>query len=417
MSSKVQPKDFSIDLFLNKNRIKNNGKYPVMLKVYLKKIRQRKYFPTDFELTEEDFNAILNLSEKGISKKLKEIRNQLINLHAAANEIADGLSYFSFEVFEKEIQKGTISAEKNLAWHYQDYIDTLIARRCIRTAENYRLSLMSISKFNGNKVPDFLIINPDWLKRYELWMVDNGKSLTTVSIYLRNLRAIYNRAKEDKTIPEDLYPFGKRKYIIPEPSAAKKTLKKEELKLLLYGKPNNEFQQKAKDFWFFSFSGNGMNIKDIAYLRLRDIDGDRIVFHRKKTSTTNSKQIPVKVYLNDFIREILEKYGNKTGLPDDHVFSIVNKYDSPEEQLKMLKNFIRFIGQHMDLYAKSLGIQTSVNVKISRHSFATTSILKGQSMEFAQEALGHSNIRTTQAYFSGFEDETKKEFAQKLMDF
>jgi integrase/recombinase XerD len=47
-----------------------------------------------------------------------------------------------------------------------------------------------------------------------------------------------------------------------------------------------------------------------------------------------------------------------------------------------------------------------INIKIARHSFATTAILNGQSMVFAQEALGHSNIKTTQIYFAGFEDET-----------
>jgi integrase/recombinase XerD len=49
-----------------------------------------------------------------------------------------------------------------------------------------------------------------------------------------------------------------------------------------------------------------------------------------------------------------------------------------------------------------------INVKIARHSFATTAILKGQSMEFTQEALGHSNIKTTQIYFAGFEDKRKR---------
>jgi len=38
-------------------------------------------------------------------------------------------------------------------------------------------------------------------------------------------------------------------------------------------------------------------------------------------------------------------------------------------------------------------------------------------MEFVQESLGHSDLKTTQHYFAGFEDETRREFAQGLMDF
>ncbi len=53
----------------------------------------------------------------------------------------------------------------------------------------------------------------------------------------------------------------------------------------------------------------------------------------------------------------------------------------------------------------------------ARHSFATLSVRKGASMEFIQESLGHKDMATMQAYFAGFDDDTKKEFAKGLMDF
>jgi len=58
-----------------------------------------------------------------------------------------------------------------------------------------------------------------------------------------------------------------------------------------------------------------------------------------------------------------------------------------------------------------------INSKIARHSFATNLIRKGGGMEFAQESLGHSNIKTTKAYFSGFADDDKRDMANKMMDF
>ncbi len=38
-------------------------------------------------------------------------------------------------------------------------------------------------------------------------------------------------------------------------------------------------------------------------------------------------------------------------------------------------------------------------------------------MEFIRESLGHSNLKTTQNYFAGFDDNTKKEFSNELMNF
>ncbi|MBK6526241.1 MAG: tyrosine-type recombinase/integrase [Crocinitomicaceae bacterium] len=53
----------------------------------------------------------------------------------------------------------------------------------------------------------------------------------------------------------------------------------------------------------------------------------------------------------------------------------------------------------------------------ARHSYATNAIKKGASLEFIQESLGHENLKTTQIYFAGFDSDTKREFAQHLMDF
>lgn len=82
-----------------------------------------------------------------------------------------------------------------------------------------------------------------------------------------------------------------------------------------------------------------------------------------------------------------------------------------------MKNFIRYINQHFRNFAKSIGIEEKVSTYWARHTFATNAIRNGASMEFVSEALSHSSINTTRAYFAGFENEEKKEFAKKLMDF
>jgi len=98
------------------------------------------------------------------------------------------------------------------------------------------------------------------------------------------------------------------------------------------------------------------------------------------------------------------------------LFPILESTDTPEQQVKKIKKFTKFIGQHIKKYAKSMGIEKNINSKIARHSFATTSILMSKSMEFNQDSMGHSIIKTTHNYFAGFDDETKKEFAHRLMD-
>ncbi|MBK8343510.1 MAG: hypothetical protein IPL12_09500 [Bacteroidetes bacterium] len=109
-----------------------------------------------------------------------------------------------------------------------------------------------------------------------------GKSRTTLSMYVRTLRTVYNNALSENEVEREFYPFGKRKYQVPSTKRVKK-FTKAELKLMYETTPKTRGEQRAKDFWFFSFICNGMNIKDIAQLRYKDLNEDSFVFYRAKT--------------------------------------------------------------------------------------------------------------------------------------
>jgi site-specific recombinase XerD len=82
-----------------------------------------------------------------------------------------------------------------------------------------------------------------------------------------------------------------------------------------------------------------------------------------------------------------------------------------------VKNFTRFINQHLKQLAESVGITNNISTYWARHTFATLAIRNGATMEFVSEALNHKDMKTTQNYFAGFDDETKREFANKMMEF
>ena len=71
----------------------------------------------------------------------------------------------------------------------------------------------------------------------------------------------------------------------------------------------------------------------------------------------------------------------------------------------------------MKSIAQQLNITNEVTTYAARHSFATILQRSGASTEFISEALGHSNVKTTQNYLAGFEDETKKETTKALTAF
>jgi len=130
-------------------------------------------------------------------------------------------------------------------------------------------------------------IKPDWLEKYQKAMELESKSLTTIGIYTRSLRTIFNIAIDEGI---ENYPFGKRKYQIPAPQNTKKALNKLELKLIFEYKPKaRSWEELAHDIWMFSYLCNGANIKDICRLKNKNLNEKTITFVRAKTERTTIK--------------------------------------------------------------------------------------------------------------------------------
>jgi hypothetical protein len=108
-------------------------------------------------------------------------------------------------------------------------------------------------------------------------MPDQGKSFSTIGIYLRHTRAIVNKAIEDGHVDKRMYPFGKRKYQIPTSRNIKKALVLEDIKKIFDYTPVSDSEAKHRDLWLFSYLANGMNVKDTIRLKYRNVD-----YHEKK---------------------------------------------------------------------------------------------------------------------------------------
>jgi len=456
--------DTTISIYLDTRRIKDDGLYPVKLRVYSNALRKAKIYSLEQTIEEEEKKLIrdqnvqlikekessliitdlINMTKKEFEsvwqteKPRKEHQPKRIFLNAIkkkGDDVALTLNPFNFDAFEKKLFRKT-SDGGNVFYQYELMMNELKQKNSFGTALNYKMSLKSLKNFiiYDKNLPEetvikdlaFTEITPDWLSDYENYMlVEMKRSRTTVSMYLRALRTIFNNAITEKEIPSEIYPFcrdereRKTKYLIPSGENVKKALDKEQLKKLFKAKPQTEEQKKAKDFWFFSYACNGMNIKDIALLCWKDIDlvAGTLTFYRAKTIRTTRKPKRITVFLNDFSKSVIEKYSNKSKDKSDLVFPFIADNESEFENFRRIKNFTRFVNQNIKTFAESIGLSDSISTYWARHSFSTTAIRNGKSMEFVSESLGHSETKTTQTYFAGFTDETKKEFADSLMNF
>ena len=411
----------TIDTYLDIRRRKDNGTYPVKLKVYYND--KTKFYRTGIDLTREEFERSY-LAQKP-REEFKKVKQSIQKIETRANEVLETIKDFSFEKFERKMFR-PIGSENDVFYYYKKVIDDFKRRERVNTQSNYELSQKSIKAFlastgkNGSEL-QFDEITVSFLKDYESWMLRNEKSITTVGIYLRPLQAIFNHAIADTETLKEIYPFGKRKYQIPAGRNTKKALSKEELaKLRDFPVEPNIHLQKARDFWFFSFYCNGMNMRDIAELKYKDLRENSFSFIRTKTKfTTKGDLKPIYVALNPFTRNVLDKYRtHKVGKEDLYIFPIFNPRMNEEEKVRAVDNFTRFVNQHMKTIAKAVGVTEKLSTYWARHTFTTISITSNnRSLEFIQGALGHNSIATTMKYWSGFDESVVNDNAEQLMNF
>lgn len=401
-------------IIIDKRKTLRNGKYPVKLRVTFN--RKQQYYPADLSMSITEFELVMGKNPKGDNKTIKL---KLLALEQRANQIIDDLPVFDFNLFKRKLYSNQ-NVREDVFYHFQQTINKLKNDNQFGTASNYKSSMVSLKSFKSKL--SFMEVTVEFLKAYEKYLLDNEKSISTVGIYLRPLRAIINGAIEEGSLSKDFnYPFGsksKLKYQIPTSKNVKKSLALSEIKLFFeYKTEKDSWEEKALDFWIFSYLANGMNITDIANLKYKDIDGDYIKFIRTKTKNTNNVTTPITIFLTEELKILIAKWGNPETKNENLIFSILNPVDTKEKQRATIQQFTKMVNKYMKIIATKIGVNKPCTTYYARHSFSTVLKRSGANVQYISEALGHSSISTTKSYLDSFEDDTKKEMAKLLTNF
>lgn len=438
-------------LMLREKRMKErSGTFPVILKVTHDRVPRE--FPTIYDLTSEDFKK---LTASRVSAELQIVRDNLQDIVRETGNFLRENNSFDFEEFESKVVSNNVlfkprksksikidqsktnqkdfdfskyhkrfpiffedhSKGGTISRAFLDYIKRLIQEERIGSALTYQNTYYSLKTFKGNV--RFAEITQSYLWQYEKWMLGKECTLGTVGINLRPLRAVFNEQIEAGFLNrKKCYPFGKRKYVIPKSRNVKKAINIDAIGTLFYHIPEDANEKKAKDYWMFCYFANGMNPKDVAQLKFKDIDGDYFVFIRAKTErTARENPKPITVYINEDMKEIIQRLGNKENDPDNYVFPILERGMDPLEKHFMVRTFVKFINDRMKRIGNQLGISKKLTTIVSRHSFSTQLKRSGASTEMIQESLGHTDKATTENYLDSFENDIKKELSETLTAF
>lgn len=408
----MKPKNYSITPFWDKSVMDTKTKQSrVRLTINL----NRKQFRITLKLrcTKAEFDSALSTR----SASAKELRIELNEYIFKAEKVLERLPKPTQESFTRLFKSDTdlFTSNKTDVFYFFDMkVEEVMKEGRVGTAGYYKQCKVNLQSFKPSVY--FEEIDEKFLKEYQTWLRNRGNSVSTVSLRMRCLKIMFNYAAKSGFISNIQNPF--QGFNMGTTTRSKKVLYPVQIKQLWEYEPKSKWEERAKDYFFFSFLCNGMNFKDMAYLKRKQIKGDVLTFIRQKTKNTTHETNEIQVYLHDEVKRILNKWGNKDLSPESYLFPIVSEKSKSllrEENARSLKK--RRINKNLRSIGKELGLEFNLTIGLARHSFATTLKLNGTNVSFISEMLGHTSLKTTQHYLKSIPSNERKIVSDSLLSF
>lgn len=406
----------SLSYFLDTRRVRKDGTYPIYLRI---SCRGKKELYKIGESLKDDFEDFTRGSTKKGAQRIKAF---IVPLYEKAKEITSTMSVFNKRNFELKFysEETEPKLEKTVEEMFRKIIRNMFNEDRIGSRDAYKTTLNSILNFHNSKSKlYFEDITKVWLINYEKWLISKGRSISTVGIYCRTLRAAYNNAIHERWVDRSLYPFGRRDFKIPATKNVKKALNIHQIRLIRNYTPQDKNEAFARDMFIFSYFCNGINIKDVCRLTYGNLGRDIITFYRSKTSNSSKVLEPIKIALLPEVREIIYKWGNKPcdkKGPQQPLFPFFNGEETAIQVRDKTKRVLKRINKYMKVISENLDLGVeNIATYHSRHSYASISKNAGISVQNISESLGHSSLAVTKSYLASLDDEIIHKNAQILL--
>lgn len=271
-----------------------------------------------------------------------------------------------------------------------DLINNMMQIGKIQTADRYTTVINSFMRFRGECDVPICKMDSNLILEYEHWLKETGVCKNTTSFYMRNLRAIYNRAVE-KDISVQRFPF-RHVYTgidktVKRALSAKIIREIKNLDLSLF--PQLDY---ARDIFMFSFYTRGMSFIDMAFLKKKDLQGGILSYRRKKTGQ--------KLFIKweKPMQEIVDKYKTR-----ESVYLLPLIKENGGNCRTQYRTCAHLVNVKLKKIGEQLGLEIPLTSYVARHSWASIAKSKNIPLSTISEAMGHDSESTTRIYLASLD--------------
>ena len=394
-----------------KSKTLSNGENPLMLQV--SKGGKRKYQSLGISINPKYWDFTRNKPkpncpnkeyiQKIILDKQRELQQRMLELNSEQKE------YTTTTLLNNGNTKFEL---KTVSMFYKELIEQYTRGDKCGNRLIYKGSFNSLKVFTNGKLDiPFNEIDIAWLNKYEKWLRSKGNRETTISLLFRTLRSAYNKAIKAKCARKSDYPFDEYKINKFDTKTQKRAIAKTEI--LKFTKEvdyigKRQYVQLSKDIFIFSYLCGGINFTDIANLTKANITNGRIHYIRQKTGKL------IKLGISEEAMQIIKKYESES---KGYLFPILNAniHKTPLQKQNRIHKMLGNVNKNLKLIAAQLNVDANMTTYVARHSFASVLKKSGVSIALISEALGHSDLATTQIYLDSFDNEQVDEAMKNLL--
>lgn len=387
-----------INYYLNKRRTNKKGEATLYIVVRHKK--EAVHISTDINILPSDWDDKVQCMT---SRACKDRYKGKINLMLGARMSEINLALHDLtELTIPNVRNVIISVirrngkKASFIEHYEKYTELCNSKR---THDLYVATLNAMMRFDDSiQNADFSNITVDWLTRFDKFLQKTSPSVNARAIHFRNIRAVFNSARKAELTT--CYPFYNFK--IKTQETAKRSLDAEDLRTLFFYEFTDTEVRKQDlynkrmylDIFKLLFYLRGMSLIDLCNLKRKNVNKDRIEYHRSKTGTFLSVKIEPEA------KEIMDRY---TG--EEYLLCIMDKHSDHRNFMKQMHRCLQNLGKERTHLGRGGGklkgraLFPYLTSYYARHSWATTAYDLDIPLETISDGLGHDyGARMTNIY-------------------
>lgn len=403
----------SFKFIIDKVHPKKNFTLPVRLRLY--QDRDYKEHSLGFAVEKDDWNEqqqqVLSTNENHLTynTEISSIKSKVQKFLLFNEDRIITPDEVIRHVNQKEI-KERAKAKPDIFIYCNEHIAKLQSSGNIGNSIAYSCAINKLKSYTNKDKLLFEAITYKFLEDFNSSMLADGIKVNTISLYLRTIRALFNKAIKDGTLEAKFYPFTGFK--IKNEKTISRALTRPEMAKIASLKPlENSPIWHQRNLFLLSFCFIGINLADLLTLTRENLVDGRIIFRRKKTHKVYSIRVQGKA------KEILNFYFK--ALPDnnrDFLLPFVVQKNNPIQLKKDIQQAIKNCNDYLAKVATQCKIDKPITTYYARYTWANIAKGLGYSKDLIAEALGHEyGNKVTGIYLDHYDNATLDSMNEKVI--